>query len=230
MNRRDHQRHTGARRLGRRLTLLALALALAGCGGGRDGTDVGVPPGPTIGVPTAPTTSGPDASGAGGGPAVTAPSNPTAPPTSTGGASVVIEVGGPSLNIPGGPLPAPLQSFGEVAVGAESVPHRFRLRSLLGDTVDVVALRIDDDGSFPLTDDQCSGATLEPGGSGGCTFTVVFRPGEQGAATGTLLVRLTQRCAPDADPPCGAVLTKGRVALVTERTAARLVGHGTPAQ
>jgi hypothetical protein len=253
MNSSEHPRSTRAGRPSRRLSLLALAIALAGCAGGGD-TDVGVLTGsPEVGVPASPVTSGAGApgsgasgsgaagsgatgsgaTGSGGGSAVTEPSNPTASPTSPDDAPVDIEVGGPSLNVPGAPVPIPLQSFGEAAVGTESAPRRFRLRSRLGDAVDVLALRIDGDGSFPLTDDQCTGATLQPGASGGCAFTVVFRPRQQGAAAGEVLVRLTQRCDAGADPPCdagaGAELAKGRAALVRERTVASLVGHATTA-
>jgi hypothetical protein len=233
MHRRDHLH---------RLTLFILAFALAGCGGG---TDVGVMAGsPEVGVPAPPATSGAGASrsgatgsgaaASGGSPAVTAPSNATVPPTSPGDAPVDIEVGGPSLDVPAVPPPTPLQSFGEVAVGTESAPRRFRLRSRFGNAVDVLALTIKGGGSFPLTEDHCTGATLPPGGSGGCAFAVVFRPRQEGAATGELLVRLTQRCTSDVDPPCAtgtrAALATGRVALLArERTVARLVGHGTTA-
>jgi hypothetical protein len=232
MNRPDHPRPTGARRPGRQLILLPLALILAGCTGGGGGTDVDVlTRSPAIEVPAPPATSGPGASGSGaagsgaaasgGGPAVTAPSNPTVPPTAPGDAPVDIEVGGPGLNIPAGPPPTTLQSFGEVAAGAESTPRRFRLRTRFGDAVEVLALTIDGDGGFSMTDDQCTGATLPPGGSGGCAFAVVFRPRQEGAAAGELLVRLTQ-------PGSGQVAT-GRVAVATERTLARLVGHGITA-
>jgi hypothetical protein len=245
MNRRDHPRPTGARRPGRRLILLPLALVLAGCAGGGGGTDVGVLTGsPAIEVPAPPATSGRGASGSGatgsgatgsgatasgGGPDVTAPSNPTAPPTSPGDAPVDIEVGGPGLNIPAGSPPAPLQSFGEVAAGAESTPRRFRLRSRFGDAVEVLALTVDGDGGFSMTDDQCTGATLPPGGSGGCAFAVVFRPDQEGAAAGELLVRLTQAGGGQVAKGTRAPLATGRVAVATERTLARLVGHGTTA-
>ena len=233
MSRREHPRPTGARRPGRRLILLPLALVLAGCAGG-GGTDVGALTGPTVEVPVAPATSGPDASGSGatgsgGGPAVTAPSDPTAPPTAPGDAPVDIEVGGPSLGIPAGPPPAPLQSFGEVAAGAESAPRRFRLRSGFGDAVEVLALTVRGDGGFSVADDQCTGATLPPGGSGGCAFAVVFRPRQEGAAAGELLVRLTQAGGGPVAKGTRAPLATGRVAVATERTLARLVGHGTTA-
>jgi hypothetical protein len=224
MSRHEHPRPTGARRPGRRLTLFALALALAGCGGG--GTDVGVLTGsPEIGAPAAPTTTGPDASGSGasgpgaagsgGGPSVTAPT------TSPAATPVDIEVGGPSLNVPANPPPTPLQSLGEVAVGAESAPRRFRLRSRFGDAVEVLALTIEGDGSFSMTEDQCTGASLAAGGSGGCAFAVVFRPRQEGAATGELLVRVAQ--------DGGGQVATGRAASARERTVARLVGHGTSA-
>jgi hypothetical protein len=249
MNRHDHPRPTGVRRPGRRLILftLALTLALAGCAGGGGGTDGGIQIGsPEVGMPTAPTTSGQGASGSGasgsgasgsgqagsgGGPVVTAPSDPAAPPTAPGDTPVDIEVGGPSLNVPANPPPTPLQSFGEVAVGTESVPRRFRLRSQLGDAVDVLALTIKGDGGFTLTDDQCTGATLPPAGSGGCAFAVVFRPPQQGAATGELLVRLTPAGGGQVATGSRAPLATGRVALAsaTGRTLARLVGRGTTA-
>jgi hypothetical protein len=142
---------------------------------------------------------------------------------------VDIEVGGPGLSIPAGPPPAPLQSFGEVATGAESAPRRFRLRSGFGDAVEVLALTVRGDGGFSLTDDQCTGATLPPGGSGGCAFAVVFRPPQQGAATAELLARLAQAGGGQVTTGSRAVLATGRVASATERTLARLVGHGTTA-
>jgi hypothetical protein len=238
MNRHDHPRPTGTRRPARRLILFFLALALAGCGGG-GGADVGVLTGPTVEVPVAPVTSGPGASGSGasgsgatgsgGGPAVTAPSDPAAPPTAPADAPVDIEVGGPSLSIPAGPPPAPPQSFGEVATGAESAPRRFRLRSGFADAVEVLALSIDGDGGFSLANDQCTGATLSPGGSGGCAFAVVFGPSQQGAATGELLVRLAQAGGGQVATGSRAALGKDRVAFATERTLARLVGRGTTA-
>jgi hypothetical protein len=249
MNRHDHPRPTGARRPARRLILftLALTLALAGCAGGGGGTDGGIQIGsPEVGVPAPPADSGSGASGSGasgsgasgsgqagsgGGPVVTAPSDPAAPPTAPGDGPVDIEVGGPSLSIPAGPPPAPPQSFGEVATGAESAPRRFRLRSGSGDAVEVLALTVNGDGGFSLTDNQCTGTTLPPGGSGGCAFAVVFRPHQEGAATGELLVRLAQTGGGQVATGTGAPLATGRVALasVTERTLARLVGHGTTA-
>jgi hypothetical protein len=225
MNRSDHPRPTGARRPGRRLILFTLALALAGCGGG---TDAGVLTGsPEVGVPAPPADSGSGASGSGqaasgGGPAV------TAPPTGPGDAPVDIEVGGPSLDVPVVPPPARLQSFGKVATGAESA-RRFRLRSGFGDAVEVLALTVKGDGGFSLTEDRCAGSTLPPGGSGGCAFAVVFRPQQEGAATAELLVRLAQTGGGQAATGTRAPLATGRVALATERTIARLVGHGTTA-
>jgi hypothetical protein len=240
MNRHDHPRPTGVRRPGRRLILFTLALALAGCGGG-GGTDGGIQIGsPEVGLPAPPADPGSGASGSGasgsgqagsgGGPVVTAPSDPAAPPTAPGDAPVDIEVGGPSLSIPAGPPPAPPQSFGEVATGAESAPRRFRLRSGSGDAVEVLALTIKGDGGFSLTDNQCTGATLPPGGPGDCAFAVVFRPQQQGVATGELLVRLAQTGGQVATGTRASLAT-GRVALAsaTERTLARLVGHGTTA-
>lgn len=243
MNGHDHSRLTGARRPGRWLTLSILALALAGCG---DGTDVGVVPGsPDVGVPASPVTSGQGATGSGasgsgaaggarasGGDAdVTAPPNPTAPPASADDAPVDIVLGGPTLGIPNNPPVTPLHSFGEVAVDAESA-RRFRLRSSSGGAVEVLALTVAGDDGFLLTDDACTGATLPPGGSGGCAFAVAFRPSQEGAATGELLVRLARPCTA-ADPPCGAgtgaVLATGRLAVARERTVARLAGHGTTA-
>ena len=244
MNGHDHSRLTGARRPGRWLTLSILALALAGCG---DGTDVGVVPGsPDVGVPASPVTSGQGTTGSGasgsgaaggarasGGDAdVTAPPNPTALPASADDAPVDIVLGGPTLGIPNNPPVTPLHSFGEVAVDAESA-RRFRLRSSSGGAVEVLALTVAGDDGFLLTDDACTGATLPPGGSGGCAFAVAFRPSQEGAATGELLVRLAQRCGAGADPPCdagnGAVLATGRLAVARERTVARLAGHGTTA-
>lgn len=173
--------------------------------------------------------SGSGGTASGGGPAVTAPSD-AAPPTAPGDAPVDIEVGGPSLSIPG-PPPARLQPFGEVATDAESAPRRFRLRSGSGDAVEVLALTVKGDGGFSLTDDQCTGAMLPPGGSGGCEFSVVFRPRQQGAATGELLVRLARVGGGQVATGTGAPLATGRVALAsaTERTLARLVGRGTTA-
>jgi hypothetical protein len=247
MDRHDHSRLTGARRPGRWLTLsiLALAIALAGCGGGTD--TVVVTGSPSVDVPVAPATSGPGASGSGasgsgaaggarasgGGADATAPPNPTAPPASADDAPVDIVLGGPTLGIPNNPPVTPLHSFGEVAVDAESA-RRFRLRSSSGGAVEVLALTVAGDDGFLLTDDACTGATLPPGGSGGCAFAVVFRPGQVGAATGELLVRLARPCTA-ADPPCGAgtgaVLATGRVAAAQGQAVAvaRLEGHGTTA-
>jgi hypothetical protein len=235
MNGREHPRPTGARRPGRRLALFALALALAGCGGG---TDIAVLTGsPTVDTPAPPATAGPGASGSGAtgsgatgsgaaasggsGPAATTPPDATTPPTSPGDAPVDIEVGGPSLNIPANTPLAPLQSFGEVAVGADSAPRRFRLRSGAGDAVEVLALTVRGDGSFFPIEDQCTGATLAAGGSGGCVFAVVFRPRQEGAATGELLVRVATGTR--------AMRAAGRLALARERTVARVAGHGTTA-
>jgi hypothetical protein len=238
MNRHDHPRPTGVRRPARRLILFTLALALAGCAGGGGGTDGGIQIGsPDVGVPASPTDSGSGASGSGAsgsgqaGSGGGAPSD-AAPLTAPGDDPVDIEVGGPSLSIPG-PSPTLPQSFGEVATDAESAPRRFRLRSGSGDAVEIQALTIEGDGGFSLTDDQCTGATLPPGGSGGCVFAVVFRPGQQGAATGELLVRLAQAGGGQVAKGSGVPLATGRVALApaTERTVARLVGRGiTPAQ
>jgi hypothetical protein len=140
MNRHEHPRPTGARRPARRLILftLALTIALAGCAGGGDGTDGGIQIGsPDTGVPAAPVDSGSGApesgqAGSGGG----APSD-AAPPTAPGDDPVEIEVGGPGLSIPGPPI-APPQSSGEVATDAERAPRRFRLRSGSGDPVEMV--------------------------------------------------------------------------------------------
>jgi hypothetical protein len=135
MNRHDHPRPTGVRRPARRLILftLTLTLALAGCAGGGGDTDGGLQIGsPDVGMPASPTDSGSGQAGSGGG----APSD-AAPPTAPSDDPVDIEVGGPSLSIPGPPT-APPQSFGEVATDAESAHRRFRLRSGSGDAVEVL--------------------------------------------------------------------------------------------
>jgi hypothetical protein len=229
MNGRDHLPFTPAWQYGRRLSLFVLALALAGCAGGR-ATDTAVLTGsPEVGVPASPVTSGPGAAGSGlsgsgstgagatGAGAAASGRGPavTAPPTSADDAAVDLEVGGPSVGIPA-TLPAPLQSFGEVAVGSENPPRRFRLRASGGAAVEVLALTIKGDGSFALTDDQCTGATLAPGGPGGCALAVAFRPHQEGAASGELVARLAQA-------------GNGQVASVRDRAVARLAGHGTTA-
>jgi hypothetical protein len=136
MNRHDHPRPTGARRPARRLILftLALTLALAGCAGGGGGTDGGgIQIGsPDAGVPAAPVDSGSGQAGPGGG----APSD-AAPPAAPGDDPVDIEVGGPGLSIPGPPI-APPQSSGEGATDAESAARRFRLRSGSAHPVEVL--------------------------------------------------------------------------------------------
>ena len=124
-------------------------------------------------------------------------------------------------------LPAPLQSFGDVTVGAESAPRRFRLHSSGGDAVEVLALTIKGDGGFALTDDQCTGATLAPGGPGGCALAVVLRPRQEGAASGELVVRLAQAGSGQVATGTRRVLATGRVASARDRAVARLVGHGT---
>jgi hypothetical protein len=136
MNRHDHPRPTGARRPGRRLILftLALTLALAGCAGGGGGTDGGIQVGsPDVGVPASPVDPGSGASGSGqAGSGGTAPSDPAAAQTAPGDDPTDIEVGGPSLSIPGPPTTQP-ESFGEAATDAESAARRSRLRSASGD-------------------------------------------------------------------------------------------------
>ena len=118
---------------------LALA-GCAGGGGGTDGgiqigsPDAGVPAAP---VDSGSGASGSGASGSGQpGPGGGAPSDAAAP-AAPGDDPVDIEVGGPGLSIPGPPI-APPQSFGEVATDAESAPRRFRLRSGSGDAVEVL--------------------------------------------------------------------------------------------
>jgi hypothetical protein len=140
MNRHDHPRPTGAGRPAHRLILftLALTLALAGCAGGGGGSDGGIQIGsPDAGVPAAPVDSGSGASGSGqAGPGGGAPSD-AAPPAAPGDDPVDIEVGGPGLSIPGPPV-APPQSSGEGATDAESAARRFRLRSGSAHPVEVL--------------------------------------------------------------------------------------------
>jgi hypothetical protein len=121
------------------LFALALTIALAGCGGGGSDTDGGIQIGsPDTGVPAAPVDSGSGASGSGqAGSGGGAPSDPAAAQTAPGDDQVEIEVGGPGLSIPGPPI-APPQSSGEVATDAERAPRRFRLRSGSGDPVEMV--------------------------------------------------------------------------------------------
>jgi hypothetical protein len=103
------------------------------------------------------------------------------------------------------------------------------LHSSSGDAVQVLALAIKGDGGFALTEDQCTGATLAPGGPGGCAFAVVFRPRQQGAATGELVVRLAQAGGGQVATGTRGVLATGRVALARDRTVARLAGLGIAA-
>jgi hypothetical protein len=198
MNGHDHPRPTGARWPGRRLTLLALAFVLAGCGGG-GAVSTGSP---ELGTPVSATSAGTGTRVAGG--SGNAGSQGTSPGTTSGATSaedpgVAVQVGGPMLFVPN--LNPRSESFGEVAVGAVSPPRSFQVRSPLPYPATVVALE-PGDASFQLTEDRCTGATLPPNGSGGCTVTVTFSPRETGRTTAGIRARMTHTCTSDTYIPC----------------------------
>jgi hypothetical protein len=198
--------------------LLALAVGLAGCGGGDGGVTTGSP---EIGTPAARTTAGSGTTAPGAIPAVpssvvpgsgtteaggsgntASPGIPavTTPSTTVGGdPAVAVELGGPSLFIPH--LQNPSESFGEVAVGADSPPHRLQVRSPLQYRATIVALE-PGGASFRLSEDRCTGITLPPAGSGGCTITVTFSPREAGQALAGISIRMTHTCTSDTYVPC----------------------------
>jgi len=213
MNGRDHPHLTGARRPGRRLILLALTLALAGCGSGADtAISTGSPEtgalAPTTagsgattpgGAPAPPTSIGPGSGGASGNAASQGnPSATTSSPTD-GGPAVAVELGGPLLFTPS--LLLPSESFGEVAVGAASPPHRLQMRSSLEHPATIVALE-PGGASFRISEDRCTGVTLPPAGSGTCTIAVTFSPSEAGQAMGGIRIRMTHTCTSDTYIPC----------------------------
>jgi hypothetical protein len=123
----------------------------------------------------------------------------TASPGTGSDPAVAVELGGPSLFT----LQRfdPSESFGEVAVGATSEPHRLQVRSSLEYQSTIVALE-PGDASFRLSEDRCTGATLPPAGSGGCTIAVTFSPREAGRATGSITIRMTHTCTSDTYVPC----------------------------
>lgn len=240
MNGHDHPRPTGARWPGRRLTLLGLAFVLAGCGGG-GAVSTGSP---ELGTPVSATSAGSGARVAGG--SGNAGSAGTSPGTTSGATSaedpgVTVNVGGPMLFVPH--LILRSESFGEVAVGAVSPPRGFQVRSQLPHPATVVALE-PGDARFQITEDRCTGATLPPDGSGGCTVTVAFSPRETGQATTGMTVRMTHTCTSDGYIPCSwtpeqiaapgtvpnftrVVLPSGQVRFDwTTRLGVQLVGQG----
>jgi hypothetical protein len=93
------------------------------------------------------------------------------------------------------------ESFGEVAVGDVSPPRSFQVRSPLEYPSTVVALE-PGDASFQITDDRCTGVTLRPSGSGGCTVTVTFSPRTTGQTTAGVTARMTHTCTSDTYIPC----------------------------
>jgi hypothetical protein len=174
---------------GRRLVLLTLAAALAACGGG---TESGTGGGPVVGMPV-------DTTAGGGGPGGTS-APPTSPPDPGGGQATGIEVGGPSLGIPG--PPGQFTEFGEVAVGAVSAPRALELRFRDNHAATVVGVSVGGDGSFRLGEDRCSGAELPAGGAGGCAVAVVFGPLREGILVATMTVRMTHTCTATTYVPC----------------------------
>lgn len=196
--------------------MLALALVLAGCTGG----GAVLPGGPDSGAMTPPPTTIPDTT-PGGSPAVPPSGSPgtgdrvaggsgnagsqgtssgtTSGAAATGDPGVAIEVGGPMLFIPH--LQRPSESFGEVTVGTVSAPHSFQVRSPLEYPSTVVALE-PGDASFQITGNRCTGVTLPPNGSGGCTLTVTFSPRETGQTIGGVTARMTHTCTSDTYSPC----------------------------
>lgn len=123
----------------------------------------------------------------------------TAAPDAGSHPAVAVALGGPSLFTPH--LVLSSESFGEVAVGATSEPHRLQVRSPLEYHATMVALE-PGDASFSLSEDRCTGATLPPAGSGGCTIAVTFSPREAGRATGGITIRMTHTCTSDTYMPC----------------------------
>jgi hypothetical protein len=213
----DHPHLPGPRRLGRRLTLLALALVLTGCNGG-GGTVV--PGGPDSGAMTPPpttapgTTTGdtpavPSSGSAGSADRVTGGSGNAGPqgtsPETTSGAAVTedpgiaVAVGGPMLFIPN--FSRRPESFGEVVVGGVSAPRSFQVRSPREYPATVVALE-SGDASFQITENRCTGVTLPPNGAGGCTLTVTFSPRETGQTIAGVTARMTHTCTSDTYIPC----------------------------
>jgi hypothetical protein len=217
MRERDDPRLSGERRRGRRLTMLALALVLAGCTGGGGtvlpgGPDSGaLTPSPTTipettpgGTPAVPSSGSPGSGGRVTGGSGNAGSPGTSPgktsgAVATGDPGVAVEVGGPMLFTPH--LRPRSESFGEVAVGAVSAPRSFQVRSPQEYPATVVTLEPGDP-SFQITENRCTGVTLPPNGSGGCTLTVTFGPRETGQTIAGVTARMTHTCTSDTYIPC----------------------------
>jgi hypothetical protein len=215
MNGRNHPQLSGAQRPGRWLALLTLVLVLAGCGGGEVGAgspDVGSPAPPTTGsmTPSGGTpsvTRSSDKAGPGGGrspgsggTALQGTGSVTTVAATVGGdPAVAVELGGPELFAP--EIKNPSESFGEVAVGAASPPHRFEVRFPLDYPVTVLAVKPGDP-SFHLTEDGCTGTTLPAGGAGGCIVAVTFNPVEAGEVMDGIIVRVGHTCISDTYEPC----------------------------
>jgi len=183
--------------------VLALTLVLAGCGSGADtAISTGSPetgalaPTTTAGTAAPPSSIGPG-SGAGSGNAASQ-GKPSTTPTADGPA-VAVDLGGPLLFTPS--LLLPTESFGEVAVGAASPPHRLQMRSSLEHPATIVALE-PGGASFRISEDRCTGVTLPPAGSGTCTIAVTFSPSEAGQAMGGIRIRMTHTCTSDTYIPC----------------------------
>jgi hypothetical protein len=217
MRERDHPRPSGERRRGRWLTTLALALLLAGCTGGGGAV---LPGGPDSGAMTPPPTTIPDTTpsstpavpssgSAGSGGRVTGGSNnagsqgtssrTTSGAVATGDPGIAVEVGGPMLFTPH--LQLRSESFGEVTVGSVSAPRSFQVRSRLEYSSTVVALE-PGDASFQITENHCTGMTLPPNGSGGCTLSVTFSPRETGQTIAGVIARMAHTCTSDTYRPC----------------------------
>jgi hypothetical protein len=266
MRERDDPRPVGPRRRGRWLTMLALALALAGCTGDGDGGAAISPGGPEIRMGNPPPTTVPGGTTPGGTPAVPSPGSPgsggrvaggsgnagaegtpsraTSGATAAGDPGVAVDVGGPMLFVPN--LRPRSESFGEVAVGTVSDPRSFQVRSPLAYPSTVVALE-PSDASFQITENGCTGVTLPPSGSGGCTVTVTFSPRASGETSAGITARMTHTCTADTYIPCSwtleqihapgtapnftrVVLPSGQVRFDWTTTLdARLVGQGTEA-
>lgn len=148
----------------------------------------------------------------------------------------MIQVGGPSIGSPG-PGPDRL-SFGEVAIGATSAPQMVEVRSRESYAVTIVGVRIGGDAGFRLQDDRCSGATLQPQGSGGCSVAVAFTPQREGFAEGAVIVAMTHTCTATTYEPCSwgperqgsftrEVLANGQMVFNWRSGGYRLNGTGT---
>lgn len=81
------------------------------------------------------------------------------------------------------------RDFGAVAVGAAGAVQTFELRNESGEpqAIDSTILAGPDLGEFQIRSDECSEATLDPGGT--CAVAVRFAPGSSGPKVATLRLR-----------------------------------------